>query len=50
MAKDPVCGMDINEKQAATTAQHQGRTYYFCSEDCRREFDQNPERYARQTA
>ena len=50
MAKDPVCGMDIDDKQAAATAQHQGRIYSFCSADCKREFDRNPERYARQTA
>lgn len=50
MAKDPVCGMEVDERQAAATAQHEGRTHHFCSADCKREFDRSPERYARQTA
>lgn len=47
MAKDPVCGMDVNERDASATAQHQGRTFYFCSPACKQRFDQNPEQYAR---
>ncbi|HXH81762.1 MAG TPA: YHS domain-containing protein [Candidatus Tectomicrobia bacterium] len=50
MATDPVCGMEVREQQAAGQAQHQGRTYYFCSTDCQRQFQNDPERYARQTA
>jgi Cu+-exporting ATPase len=42
MKKDPVCGMTIAEKDAAGTAEHQGTTYYFCSEGCRRKFVANP--------
>ena len=45
MAKDPVCGMQVNEPQAAGTSEYQGETYYFCSPSCKRQFDQNPERY-----
>ena len=50
MAKDPVCGMEVNENQAAMKAEHQGRDYYFCSRDCHEKFRSNPERYTRQTA
>jgi adenylate cyclase len=32
---DPVCGMRIEADDAAATAEHQGQTYYFCSEACR---------------
>lgn len=46
MAKDPVCGMDVDEKTAAGTSQYQGQTYYFCSPGCKREFDRNPQKYA----
>lgn len=44
--RDPVCGMNIDAKDAAATSQHQGRTYYFCSTDCKEKFDQNPQQYA----
>jgi uncharacterized membrane protein YraQ (UPF0718 family) len=36
-ATDPVCGMKV-DKQKALTAEHDGHTYYFCSEHCRSEF------------
>jgi YHS domain-containing protein len=45
MARDPVCGMQVNEAQAAGTSEYQGETYYFCSTGCKQQFDQNPERY-----
>lgn len=44
--KDPVCGMTIDSAKAATQAQHRGKTYFFCSVQCRRTFDAAPERYA----
>jgi YHS domain-containing protein len=44
--KDPVCGMTIEEADAVGTSEYQGKTYYFCSSDCKEEFDQNPEDYA----
>ena len=43
--RDPVCGMNIDAKDAAATSQHQGRTYYFCSTNCKEKFDQNPQQY-----
>jgi YHS domain-containing protein len=45
MAKDPVCGMDVDEQKAAGTSQHKGRSYFFCSKSCKETFDQNPEQY-----
>ena len=50
MAKDPVCGMDVNESQAKAETDYQGQTYYFCSEGCKQKFDANPQQYARKTA
>ncbi len=44
--KDPVCGMTIEEADAVGTSEYQGRTFYFCSTDCKEEFDQNTEDYA----
>jgi hypothetical protein len=31
MAKDPVCGMEVDDKTAAGQSVYQGTTYYFCS-------------------
>jgi YHS domain-containing protein len=36
-ATNPVCGMTV-DRGKALTASHGGRTYYFCSEHCRRSF------------
>ena len=45
MAKDPVCGMDVNEKTAPATSEYKGQTYYFCMAGCKRKFNEDPERY-----
>jgi YHS domain-containing protein len=46
MAKDPVCGMQVDEQRAAGKREYQGETFYFCSADCLERFDENPHRYA----
>jgi P-type Cu+ transporter len=38
LAKDPVCGMSVEETPGALKATARGTTYYFCSEACRLEF------------
>jgi len=45
MAKDVVCGMDVDEKTAAATSEYQGKTYYFCAPGCKKSFDAEPEKY-----
>lgn len=47
MAKDPVCSMQVDEKTAAAKTEYKGKTYYFCSADCKSVFDQNPEAYVK---
>lgn len=42
MVRDPVCGMELDPRRAAATAEHEGRLYYFCSEACRTKFRQQP--------
>ncbi|UCD55858.1 MAG: permease [Candidatus Omnitrophota bacterium] len=37
MAKDPICGMPVNEKTGLKLASG-GKTYFFCSEHCLRKF------------
>ena len=45
MAKDPVCGMDVDPKTAAGESEYQGRKYYFCSTGCKKAFDKEPRQY-----
>lgn len=45
MAKDPVCGMMVDEKKAAGKSEYQGKTYYFCAPGCKAKFDSNPAHY-----
>jgi YHS domain-containing protein len=47
MAKDPVCGMEVNEKTAKFSYEYGGKTYYFCCEHCLNQFKANPAKYAR---
>jgi Cu+-exporting ATPase len=48
MAKDPVCGMQVDEQRAAGKQEYQGQTYYFCSAGCAQQFERDPQRYVRQ--
>ncbi|MGH9164714.1 MAG: YHS domain-containing protein [Acidimicrobiales bacterium] len=43
--KDVVCGMTIDDGDAPEKADHEGTTYYFCSRECREEFEANPADY-----
>ncbi|MEK6815108.1 MAG: YHS domain-containing protein [Nitrospirota bacterium] len=47
MTKDPVCGMEVDEKKAPAKTTHGGQTYYFCAEACKTCFEKDPERYAK---
>lgn len=41
-AVDPVCGMTVAITETALRAAHDGVTYYFCAEGCRRRFIADP--------
>jgi len=43
--KDPVCGMDIEKDSAKGSAEHMGKTFYFCSPGCKEKFDSEPMKY-----
>lgn len=45
MAIDPVCKMEVEEAKAVATSEYKGKAYYFCAVGCKRNFDQNPEKY-----
>jgi YHS domain-containing protein len=49
-ATDPVCGMSVDAheaKFAGRTSRHGGRDYYFCNPECKKAFDADPARYAK---
>lgn len=45
MAKDPVCGMEVNPKGAKFSYYYKGRMYFFCSPSCKAAFEKDPEKY-----
>ncbi len=45
MAKDPVCGMTVDEKTTKFKSVHEGRTFYFCSASDKTTFDKDPHKY-----
>lgn len=47
MVIDPVCGMEIDEQSSAISATHSGKTFHFCSEECKQAFQANPEQYVK---
>jgi YHS domain-containing protein len=50
MAIDPVCKMEVSEKDAPGKASFNGKDYYFCSKDCEKQFKANPQQYASSAA
>jgi Cu+-exporting ATPase len=44
-ARDPVCGMHVDPRNAAGTFTYQGQTYYFCSKGCAAKFQADPAKY-----
>jgi YHS domain-containing protein len=50
MAKDPVCGMHVDEKKAAATSLYRGTTYYFCAPGCKVTFDKDPQKFLEKAA
>ena len=41
---DPVCGMKVTDNRIEGS--HLGRTFHFCSEQCKKVFNLNPHKYA----
>ncbi len=50
MARDPVCGMDVDEKKAAAQSEHEGLTHFFCSRGCKEAFDKDPDKFKLKTS
>ncbi|MEM0099019.1 MAG: heavy metal translocating P-type ATPase [Thermoplasmata archaeon] len=47
MARDPVCGMYVEENENAIKIFKNGRIYYFCSESCKEQFEKPEKEYIR---
>jgi len=46
---DPACGMSVDQgasKKAGLTSDYKGTTYFFCSIECKKQFDAAPQRYS----
>ncbi|MFQ5474498.1 MAG: YHS domain-containing protein [Candidatus Nanoarchaeia archaeon] len=46
MAKDQVCGMEVDENKAAKVL-YKGKTYCFCSPTCQWAFEANPKQFVK---
>jgi len=47
-SKDLVCGMTVDTNKARATgrtSEYHGKTYYFCNDECKRQFDKHPDHY-----
>src|SRR5690349_2669575 len=49
MTKDPVCGMQVDEKKNLPSSNYQGTKYTFCAQGCKDKFDRNPQQYIGQS-
>ena len=42
--KDPVCGMEVDDKHDSTS--FEGKKYFFCCASCRWAFENDPKKFA----
>ncbi|MBI5561549.1 MAG: heavy metal translocating P-type ATPase [Deltaproteobacteria bacterium] len=45
MAKDPICGMEVEPSKAKGASVYKGETIYFCNPNCKIKFDKDPDAY-----
>lgn len=43
--KDVVCGMTVDPKKTPYHSVYESKHYYFCSENCKKQFTANPGQY-----
>jgi len=44
-AKDPICGMALDIRNAKYKSEFDGRPFYFCCGGCKQAFDKQPDKY-----
>jgi YHS domain-containing protein len=47
MAYDPVCLASVDEENVRFKSLYRDKEYFFCSNYCKKQFDENPKRYTR---
>ena len=53
LSKDPVCGLEISPKKAEKAGRkiaYGGKTYYFCSDECKERFEKESNRFIKTNA
>jgi YHS domain-containing protein len=45
MVIDPICLMEIDENNAPAKSVYKGQTFYFCNDNCKMKFEEDPEKY-----
>ena len=50
LARDPVCGMNVNPDTAKHVHEHAGKNYYFCCAGCLKKFEADPQAYLNKSA
>lgn len=44
--KDLICGMMVDTKTTQYKSTYNEKNYYFCSEHCKKQFDEDPKQFA----
>ena len=47
MATDPVCFAFVDDEKARFKSTFRDTDYYFCTNHCRKQFDEDPKKYTR---
>ncbi|MDE1818634.1 MAG: YHS domain-containing protein [Thaumarchaeota archaeon] len=45
MVKDPVCGMEVDEKTSSVKSKVGGKEFYFCCSHCKSRFEKDPAKF-----
>jgi multidrug efflux pump subunit AcrA (membrane-fusion protein)/YHS domain-containing protein len=51
LSKDPVCGLQVSVTKAERSGRkftYRGKAYYFSSDECKHQFEKNPEHYVKE--
>lgn len=48
--QDPVCKMKVDKNKAKYSSEYKGEKYYFCSENCKNQFNAKPEDFVKENA
>jgi Cu+-exporting ATPase len=51
--RDPICNMTVDTakaREAGRTSVYEGKTFYFCNDSCKKQFDADPAKYAQKKA